>query len=121
MATLRIIVPIFASSLVPDVIDLLVELGAAGQFTLFFELGVHDFFDATGPLAQQDNSLSKVDRLAYIMRDKYGCLAGLAPDVLQLFLHDAARLRVESAKRFIHQQNVWVDRECPGQRGALTH
>ena len=39
----------------------------------------------------------------------------------ELALHQAAGLRVERAERLVHQQDMRIDRQRAGDRGALLH
>src|SRR5690242_21828227 len=55
------------------------------------------------------------------MRDEHDRRPSLLPDRKQLLLHDASRLRIEGAERFIHEQNVRRDRQRARDRGALLH
>src|SRR4029077_9655441 len=48
-------------------------------------------------------------------------LARALPDIEELRLHQAAGLRVERPKRLVHQQDVRIDRQCPGDRRTLLH
>jgi hypothetical protein len=48
-------------------------------------------------------------------------LARCVPDALQLFLQEFAVLRIESAERLIHQQDLGVERQQTRQRHALLH
>jgi hypothetical protein len=55
------------------------------------------------------------------VRDEHDRDAGLFPHALELVVHEVARDRIQSAERFVHEEDVGVLRECTRQCDALTH
>src|ERR1700733_9517318 len=61
------------------------------------------------------------DRLVDVVSDEQHGLAGRAPDLEQLLLHHAARLRVERGEWLVHQQDFGFVGEYAGDLDALLH
>jgi hypothetical protein len=60
-------------------------------------------------------------RLLDRVRDEDDGPAGLPPDAPHLGLHDPAILRIERAERLVHQQELGLDGQRPGDGRALAH
>src|SRR4029077_420937 len=66
-------------------------------------------------------TVGKVDRLIDAVGDEHDRLAIAFPNTQQLFLHQAARLRVKRTERLVSEQNVGVMSERTRDRNALLH
>src|SRR5581483_2676440 len=99
------------------------ELLAAldGQLAGARQIDLERILNTSGPRAENDNPVRQVNRLVDLVRDEEHRLLRLAPDTEQLQLHDLASLRVERRKRLVHDQNLGVDRQGPGEIAALLH
>ena len=69
---------------------------------------------------QNDDSVGEIDRLVDIVRDEQDRLAGFLPQLDDLLAQPRARIVVERGKRLVHQHDVGIERERPGDGDALT-
>lgn len=81
------------------------------------EAGEH----AGRPRGEEHHPGADPQRLVDAVGDQEDCLAGLLPDPDQLVQRDLAVLRVECTEGLVHQQDLWLDRQNPRDRGALLH
>src|SRR5512146_2821880 len=81
-----------------------------------------DFADDTaGRGAHDDDAVGEIDRLVDVMGHEEDGLAVALPDTQELRAHDLADLRVERAEGLVHQQDLGLDAERPGDADALAH
>ena len=91
--------------------------------TFFLPDGLHvqNFFDLARPAGHHDHAVGQVNRLFNRVGDEqHGAWVG-ARQLDQFFLHHHAGLRVERAKRFVHQQSLGVKCVGAGNRHTLLH
>lgn len=76
----------------------------------------HDAFGNASLRAvrHQQDAVGKQDRLVDIVRDHEDGLLRGRPDTDQLVLDGPARESIKSAERFIEEQKLRLDCECPG-------
>src|SRR3954470_21546308 len=77
--------------------------------------------DAAGPRRQQHDPVTEARRLAHVVGHEQDGLTGRLPDPLELVVEDVAGHRVQRAERLVHEQDLGVAREGPGERRALAH
>ena len=77
--------------------------------------------DAARAGAHDQDSVAECDGLVDIMGDEQDGDADFGPYVEQNMLHHRSGLRVERAKRLVHQQNAWIVSERAGYSDALLH
>ena len=101
------------------VIGMAVQIDAAAVLRqrIFHDLGQH----GARTVGHQENLVGEIDCFIHIMGDHEGGLSGLQADAAHLVLQRAARQRVERRERFVHQHDLWRDRERPRNADALLH
>ena len=77
--------------------------------------------DPAGPAGEQHHPVAEADRLADVVGDEQHGEPGARPERLELVVEQVAGHRVERAERLVHEQDVGLLRERPGERGALAH
>src|SRR5579872_6028588 len=82
--------------------------------------------NSAGMAAHDRHAVGQEDRLVNRMSNKNDSLAvasrcRLTPDAEQLFLQDDPRLRIDSCKWLIHQQNLRLVGKQTCNRTALAH
>ncbi len=93
------------------------RVDAAGPVDVDRELVDHP----AGPARQQHDAVAEADRLADVVGDEQHGEAALAPDPLELVVEQVAGHGVERAEGLVHQQDVGLLGERPGQRDPLAH
>ena len=74
-----------------------------------------------GPGRHHEHPVAEQDRLLEAVGDEqHGAPVGL-PQLEQLVLQDLAHLGVERGERLVHQQDLGLDGERPGDGDALLH
>ena len=68
-----------------------------------------------------DDAVAEAGRLADVVGDEQHRQAPVADERVELLVERVAGHRVEGAERLVHQQDVGVLGERPGQRAALAH
>src|SRR3954452_19736579 len=76
---------------------------------------------AAGSRGEQHDPVAEARRLAHVVGDEQDGLAGGLPDPLQLVVEHVARHRVERTERLVHQQDLGVAGERPGEGRPLAH
>src|SRR3990170_783398 len=71
--------------------------------------------------AEHNNPVGDKTSLEAVVGDEEHRLSRLLPKPQQQFPHGARGQLVQSAERFVHQEELRVHRECPGDGGALLH
>src|SRR6185295_2309418 len=71
--------------------------------------------------AERDYLIAEQDRLLDRVRHEYDRFRHPLPDPQQIVLQRAPGLGVERAERLIHQQDLGIGGERPGDRDALLH
>ena len=74
-----------------------------------------------GPGRQDDDAVAEPGRLADVVGDEQHGQAAVAHERVELVVQHVAGHRVEGAERLVHQQDVGVLGERPGQRRPLAH
>ena len=74
-----------------------------------------------GPRRHHDDAGREIDRLGDRVRDEADRLVGARPELQQLLVEVVAHDLVERAERLVHQEQVGVEGERTGDRGALLH
>lgn len=77
--------------------------------------------EAPGASGHHIHDIAEEDCLLDIMCHEQDRLVISFPDLCQQFLHDCASLGIEGAKRFVHEQDFGVVRQCSGDRDTLLH
>ena len=77
--------------------------------------------DAAGAARQQHDPVAEADGLAHVVGDEHDREAGLLPQPLELVVEEVAGHGVEGAEGLVHQQDVGVLGQRPGQRDPLAH
>src|SRR5919106_4765624 len=113
-----------AAELVPDLLDP-VEVGGAAPDLVGaaapVDTGANDLRDPRGAPGQDDDLVGDVDGLLDRMGHEDHGLALLAEQPQQVVLELAADLLVDGREGLVHQQDVGVHRERPGESDALAH
>src|SRR5690606_3448618 len=65
--------------------------------------------DGAGPCAHDDDAVRQFDRFGNAMGDKDDGLFRINPNFFELTMKAASCLFIQSARRFVHQQDSWVD------------
>ncbi len=68
-----------------------------------------------------DDPVAEPGRLADVVGDEQHGQAAVADEGVELLVEDVAGHRVEGPERLVHQQDVGVLGERPGEGGALAH
>src|SRR6266550_8079168 len=55
------------------------------------------------------------------MRDEDDCLPGLLPDPQELLLEESPSLLVQRTEGLIHQEDLWINGQCPCKPDPLLH
>src|SRR5215467_7036435 len=77
--------------------------------------------DARGRTRRHDDdAVGERNRLLEVMGDEQHGLAVSVPQIEQQIAHDLARLRVERAERFVHEQNARIADQDLGEADALS-
>src|SRR4051794_39247448 len=107
----------------PDLVQVLEEprLALEMKRARARDVDVEDRLDAPGPRAHHDDAVGKEDGLVDLVGNEEHRLAGLAPDLEQLLLHELARLGVERGERLVHEQDLRVGGQRAGEVTALLH
>ena len=74
-----------------------------------------------GRLVQHDDPVGQAGRLPHVVGDEEHRAAGVAPDALELVVHDVAGHGVEGAEGLVHEQDVALLGQRAGQGHALAH
>lgn len=82
---------------------------------------IHNTHDAPGARTQQGHTVGNVDRLLDTVGDENDGLLFDFEQNDQVFLELAAGLLIHRRKRFVHQQDVGVYGQRPGQADPLAH
>jgi hypothetical protein len=69
--------------------------------------------------SQHHDAIRQLHGLGDVVRHEHHGAPGLQPDPLQVLAQRAGRHRVEVAERFVHEQHVRFDGECPRDTDAL--
>lgn len=69
----------------------------------------------------QDDAAAERHRLVEVVGDEHDGLAELGLQLAQLRLHVAADQRIEGAERLVHQQDLGIRRQRPGEARPLLH
>jgi len=77
--------------------------------------------DAPWSSTQQNNSIREQNGFIQIMRDEQDRYVHVHPNLFQMHLHLRARLRVECAERFVHQQHARLVGQCASNGDTLLH
>ena len=77
--------------------------------------------DPARAAAEHDHPVAEPDRLAHVVRDEQHGEPALGADPVQLVVQQVAGHRVERAERLVHQQDLRVLGQRPGQRDPLPH
>ena len=77
--------------------------------------------DPARPRRHHDDARRQIDRLGDRMGDEADRLVGARPQFQQLLVEVVAHDLVERAERLVHQQQVGVEGQRAGDRGALLH
>src|ERR1051326_6837330 len=85
------------------------------------QVHAEDLLDTAGPRAQQHDAIAEVQRLVQAVRDEDDGDAQVLPDAAELHLHELARLRVESAERLVHEQDLRLQRQRSSKSNTLLH
>lgn len=85
----------------------------------------HDFFGLSDlddfAVLHEHDAAPEGDGLVEIVRDEHDGLLEFLLQLAQLRLHIAADQRIEGAERLVHEQDIGVGGERPGEAGALLH
>src|SRR5688572_2530519 len=113
-----------AAELVPDLLDP-VEVGGAAPDLVgaaaAVDTGANHLRHRRGAPGQDDDLVGDVDGLLDRMRHEDHGLALVAEQPQQVVLELAADLLVDRREGLVHQQDVGVHREGPGEADALPH
>ena len=85
------------------------------------QVDLDDPRDPAGPRAHHDDARREEDRLGDRVGDEDDGRAAGLPDPQELEVEPLARHLVERAERLVHQQELRVERERPGDRDAHLH
>jgi len=85
------------------------------------QVDVDDPAHLPGAARQHQDPVGEQHRLVEVVGDEHDRLAGLGPDPHELFLHVLAGLGVDRAERLVHEQDLRVGREGPGDPDPLLH
>src|SRR5215469_2173809 len=77
--------------------------------------------DPSRAAAQHDHPVAQPDRLPHVVRDEQHGEATLGTDLVELVVQQVPGHRVERPERLVHQQDLRVLGERPGQGGPLPH
>ena len=70
---------------------------------------------------EYQDTVREVDGFIQVMGDEQDGDIDILPDIHQVGLHLAARLRIQCTKGFIHQQDAGLVRQCTGDGNTLLH
>src|SRR4051812_49327114 len=76
---------------------------------------------AAGPRGEEHDPVAEARGLAHVVGDEQDRLARRLPDPLQLVVEHVARHRIERTERLVHQQDLGVAGERPGEGRPLAH
>ena len=85
------------------------------------EMNVDDAFDATRARRHDDDAIAHVDGFVNVVGDQQHRRAARLPEAKDFVLHAHASESVESAERFIKEQNFWMIDQRAGESDALGH
>src|SRR5947207_8165183 len=104
--------------LIHDILDSLVPVPAL----VLAKLGNIDYFaDTSGTAGHDHNAVGEINRLSHGMGDEQHRAGTKARKSDQLLLHHSARLRIERAERFVHQQHIGIEHITPRDGDPLLH
>src|SRR5579884_1009922 len=112
----------FLAHQVPDLVHLLDEESFLEDvLRLLVEFRVDDGLDAPRPRRHHRHAVGEIDGLLHAVGDEDHGLRRALEDAHELRLHEPARLRIERAEGFVHQQDRRIEGERARNRGALLH
>ena len=106
-----------------EVRDLVTELveGRVGDVPGPGQVVVDLLFDAGGLVGQHQDALAEVDGLLDVVGDEDDCGTGALPELDELVLQLVAQGVVQLAIGLVHQQQLGLDGEGPGDAHPLEH
>ena len=85
------------------------------------QVDVDDLRDPARPRGHDDDPRRQEDRLGDAVGHEHDGRPGPSPDAHQLGVHPLAGHLVEGAERLVHEQQLRIERQRPGDRDALLH
>src|SRR4029077_8775586 len=82
---------------------------------------LHVFHDSPRMRTHDEDTVSQVNRLFHVMRNKQNCTRGFVPDLQQKLLHVTTGLGVKRAEGFVHQDHGRAQGQGAGDGHALLH
>ena len=70
---------------------------------------------------QDGDAIPEINGLLDVMCNKHDVCAGLVANVQQFVLKRRFGHRIKCRERFVHKQDGWLERQCPGDLDALVH
>src|SRR5438067_3086337 len=113
----------FAANEIPNVVTVLVAARGLLDLELARPWQVDRYLlaNAARSGSEDDDAVAEIHRLLDVVSDEDDGLARARPEAHHFLLHRLARLRIERAKRLVHEQHLRIEREHARERDALLH